>query len=155
MVPMPPPWTGPLLARVSIGVLFALTGAGKLLVPARRAEMRRTLSQAGLPFPAVAAIVVSSIECLSGVGVMFGLLTRTFSLLLTGVMAGALWTTVLPAMKPRGLFSWITDFLYLPEVLYIVILLWLVLSGPGSVSVDHFIASVRQVQAAPAAIGQC
>jgi len=57
-------------------------------------------------------------------------------------------------MVPRGLerdfvmdmasstrpLDWLDDFLYLPETLYIVILIWLICSGPGKVSVDDRIA---------------
>ena len=35
--------------------------------------------------------------------------------------------------------SWLSEFLYLPEVLYLVILIWLFLSGLGWLSVDRLI----------------
>ncbi|HEY5991870.1 MAG TPA: hypothetical protein VIU10_04765 [Candidatus Udaeobacter sp.] len=37
--------------------------------------------------------------------------------------------------------NWLAEFLYLPEVLYLVILLWLFFSGAGWVSIDHLIPS--------------
>ena len=50
-------------------------------------------------------------------------------------------TTVRLATIPLGLsfLNWLDDFLYLPETMYIVILIWLICSGPGRVSVDHLI----------------
>jgi hypothetical protein len=36
---------------------------------------------------------------------------------------------------------WLAESLYLPEVLYLVILIWLFFSGPGWLSVDHLILS--------------
>jgi len=36
-------WIGILIARLSVGTLFALSGGGKLFVPSRREEMVRTL----------------------------------------------------------------------------------------------------------------
>ena len=36
--------------------------------------------------------------------------------------------------------AWLDDFLYLPEVLYTLILVWLIFSGPGRYSVDGLIA---------------
>jgi len=41
-------------------------------------------------------------------------------------------------MLPAGLsfLDWFDDFLYLPETMYIIILIWLICSGPGRVSVD-------------------
>jgi len=46
--------------------------------------------------------------------------------------------TVRLAAIPAGLsfLDWLDDFLYLPEVLYILILVWLICSGPGRFSVD-------------------
>ena len=47
-------------------------------------------------------------------------------------------TTVQLATIPAGLsfLNWLDDFLYLPETMYIVILIWLICAGPGRVSVD-------------------
>ncbi|MGH9539670.1 MAG: hypothetical protein ACRD3H_17225, partial [Terriglobales bacterium] len=36
--------------------------------------------------------------------------------------------------------SWLDDFLYLPEVLYVLFFIWLICSGPGRFSVDYWIA---------------
>jgi putative oxidoreductase len=36
--------------------------------------------------------------------------------------------------------TWLDDLLYLPETMYIIILIWLICSGPGRVSVDSRIA---------------
>jgi putative oxidoreductase len=51
-------------------------------------------------------------------------------------------TTVQLAPIPTGLsfLDWLDDFLYLPETMYIIILIWLICSGPGKVSVDDRIA---------------
>jgi hypothetical protein len=37
--------------------------------------------------------------------------------------------------------SLIDDSLYLPEVLYVMILVWLIFSGPGRYSIDNLIRS--------------
>ncbi len=39
----------------------------------------------------------------------------------------------------NALSNWLGNFLFLPEVLYLLLLLWLILSGPGVVSVDFLI----------------
>jgi putative oxidoreductase len=54
-------------------------------------------------------------------------------------------TTVQLATIPTGLsfLDWLDDFLYLPETMYIIILIWLICSGPGRVSIDHRIARAR------------
>jgi putative oxidoreductase len=48
-------------------------------------------------------------------------------------------TTVSLATIPAGhsFLDWLNDFLYLPETLYIIILIWLMCSGPGRLSVDN------------------
>jgi putative oxidoreductase len=37
--------------------------------------------------------------------------------------------------------SWLDDFLYLPEVLYVLFFSWLLCSGPGKFSIDYWLAS--------------
>jgi putative oxidoreductase len=133
-------WIGQLLARVSVGLLFFLSGRGKLFVPARRDQMRETIRQAGLPRPDVTAVAISMVEFASGAMLVAGVLTPLACLMLTGVMAGALTTTQIPRIEARSRLEWIGEFLYLPEVLYIVILVWLLLAGPGALSVDGLLA---------------
>jgi putative oxidoreductase len=56
-------------------------------------------------------------------------------------MLVAILTTKLSAM-PKGLSlrNWLDDFLYLPEVLYVLFFIWLICSGPGKFSVDYSLA---------------
>jgi putative oxidoreductase len=56
-------------------------------------------------------------------------------------MLVAILTTKLSAM-PKGLSppDWLDNFLYLPEVLYVLSFIWLICSGPGKVSVDYWLA---------------
>ena len=61
--------------------------------------------------------------------------------MLTTVMLGALATTQIPAIKAASIVEWLGEFLYLPEVLYIVILIWLFFAGPGWLSLDHLLLS--------------
>ena len=51
-------------------------------------------------------------------------------------------TTVQIAMIPKGLsfLNWLDELLYLPETMYIVILIGLICSGPGKLSLDSLIA---------------
>jgi putative oxidoreductase len=134
-------WIGMLIARLSAGTLFALSGSGKLFVPSRRDEMLRTLRDAGIPAPEMNAIFVSSVEFLFGILLVLGFLTPLCCLTLSGVMVVALGTTILPRIKAPSLASWLGSVLYLPEVLYLVILVWLFLSGPGRFSVDYLMWS--------------
>ena len=56
-------------------------------------------------------------------------------------MIVATLTNALSTM-PKGLspLNWLDDFLYLPEVLYVLFFIWLTCSGPGKFSVDYWLA---------------
>ena len=129
-------WIGILIARLSVGALFALSGRGKLFVRSRREEMVRTLRSAAIPAPEANAVFVASVELAFGSLLAIGFLTPLSCVMLSGVMIVALATTVLPAVKAASFAEWLGSVLYLPEVLYLVILIWLFLSGPGWFSVD-------------------
>ena len=133
-------WTGALLARLAVGLLFAISGGGKLFVPARREKMRATLREAGIPVPEKSAVVVSSVELVFGTLLVLGFLTPLCCLMLSGVMLGALATGAVPGIKADSVVGWLGEFLYLPEVLYLVILVWLFFSGPGWLSVDRLLS---------------
>jgi putative oxidoreductase len=131
-------WIGMLLARLSVGLLFVLSGGGKLFVAARREQMLATIRQARIPAPAASARAVSAVELTCGSLLVIGLFTRFSCVMLSAVMAGALWTTVLPRIsQTKSTVAWLGAFLYLPEVLYVIILVWLFFSGPGWASVDR------------------
>ena len=130
-------WIGILIARLSVGTLFALSGSGKLFVPSRRAEMLKTLRDARIPAPELNTLFVSAVEFLFGTLLVLGFLTPLCCVMLSGVMVVALGTSILPRITAASLASWLGSVLYLPEVLYVVILVWLFVSGPGWLSVDH------------------
>ena len=130
-----------LLARVSLGIFFAISGGNKLLVPSRTRQMYETLTGAGIPFPHFMTYFVSSVEFVSGCLLVIGMFTSLCCVALIIQMIVAIATVQL-ATIPKGIsaLDWLDDFLYLPETLYIIILIWLICSGPGKVSVDDRIA---------------
>jgi len=130
-----------LLARVSLGVFFAISGGNKLFVASRSRQMYETLAGAGIPFPHFMTYFVSSVEFISGCLLVIGLLTSLCCVALIIQMIVAI-TTVQLATIPKGLsfLNWLDDLLYLPETMYIIILIWLICSGPGRISVDSRIA---------------
>jgi putative oxidoreductase len=132
-------WLGILLARVAVGLLFFLSGRAKLFVADRREEMRQTLIAAHVPLPEFNAVLVATVEFVCGSLLIIGALTPLACLMLSGVMIVAIATTAIPNIKASCPLSWLSEFLYLPEVLYLVILIWLFLSGAGWFSVDHLI----------------
>jgi putative oxidoreductase len=138
-----PPWEqfSILLARVSLGMFFAISGGNKLFVASHIRRMYETLAGAGIPFPHFMTYFVSAVEFISGWLLVIGLLSSLCCAALIIQMIVAI-TTVQLATIPTGLsfLDWLDDFLYLPETMYIIILIWLICSGPGKVSVDDRIA---------------
>jgi putative oxidoreductase len=122
-------------------VFFAITGANKLFVAASKQTMYETLVQAKVPFPHLMTFFVSAVEFGGGALLTVGFLSSLACAALSVDMLVAILTSKLSAM-PKGLspFSWFDDFLYLPEVLYVLFFFWLMSSGPGKFSVDYWLA---------------
>ena len=130
-----------LFARVSLGVFFAISGGNKLFVASRTRQMYETLAGAGIPFPHFMTYFVSSVEFISGCLLVIGLLSTVCCAALIIQMIVAIATVQLATIsKQLSFLDWLDDFLYLPETMYIIILTWLICSGPGRVSVDYRIA---------------
>ena len=134
-------WLGIFVARLTVGSLFFLSGRGKLFVPERREQMRQTLLEARVPFPEFNTVFVSTIEFTFGSLLVLGLATPLACVMLGCVMIMAIATTAIRNIKAPSLLGWLSKFLYLPEVLYLVILIWLFFSGSGWLSVDNLLLS--------------
>jgi putative oxidoreductase len=130
-----------LLVRVAIGLFFAISGANKLFVAGGTKPVYETLVKAKVPFPKVTAYFVSGVEFVCGSLVAVGFLSTLGCVALLIDMIVAVLTNALSTL-PKGLspFNWLDDLLYLPEVLYVLIFTWLICSGPGKFSVDHWLA---------------
>ena len=134
-------WVGILLARLVVGSLFFLSGRGKLFVNERREQMRQTLREAHIPFPELNALLVSTVEFVFGLLLIAGAVTPVACVMLSGVMVVAISTTRNSKYQSNVADRLACRFFYLPEVLCLVILVWLFLSDPGWFSVDHLILS--------------
>jgi putative oxidoreductase len=130
-----------LLVRVSLGLFFAISGANKLFVAGSRQTMYETLVAAKVPFPRETAYFVSGVEFIGGSLLIAGFLSSLAGVTLLVDMLVAILTTKLSAMpKKLSPLNWLDDFLYLPEVLYVLFFIWLICSGPGKFSVDYWLA---------------
>jgi putative oxidoreductase len=132
-----------LLVRVSIGLFFAISGANKLFVAGGTKPVYETLVKAKVPFPHQTAYFVSSVEFACGSLLTVGFLSSAACVALLIDMTVAVLTNALSTL-PKGLspLNWLDDFLYLPEVLYVLIFIWLICAGPGKFSVDSWLGSV-------------
>jgi putative oxidoreductase len=132
-------WMPTTAVRILIGIFFCISGGTKLFVPAQFITMEHTLAQSNIPFPHASALFVSLIEFSAGAGLVVGLLTRLCALVLAVDMIVAIATNRIQSIQATGVLAWLDDFLYLPEVLYVMILVWLIFSGPGRYSLDGLI----------------
>ena len=121
------------LTRLVVGFAFFASGRGKL------ANMDNTVNfftDLGIPFPELNAAFVARLEYYGGMLLLVGLLTRLVALLLSSTMIVALLTadhqTFMGAL-PRGGEIGLCD--VAPFVLG-VLLSWLVVKGPGLLSLD-------------------
>jgi putative oxidoreductase len=130
-----------LVVRVWLGLFFAISGANKLFVAGSRQTMYETLVKAKVPFPHLMTYFVSGIESAGGSLLTVGLISSLACVALLVDMLVAILTAKLSAM-PKGLspLNWLDDFLYLPEVLYVLFFICLLCFGPGKFSVDYWLA---------------
>lgn len=137
-------WTGPLLVRLTLGLVFVTTGWGKLH---SLEDVTRFFESLNIPAPGAQAVLVSTIEFVGGLLLIAGLGTRIASALLIGVMAVAIYTAKLPDLHG------IVDLANTIEFTYLAMFVWLVVRGAGTASLDHAIArrwlSGSQVGVAP------
>ena len=123
-------WLPPLLARIALGFTFASTGWGKLQ---HIEKVTGYFTDLGLPAPGFLARFVGATEFICGLLVFSGLLTRLAAIPLIVVLAVAIGTARLEDV--HGL----ADFLGLQELTYMLLLFWLVIRGPGRVSLDRMV----------------
>jgi putative oxidoreductase len=132
-------WLGPLLVRLTIGVVFVASGWGKVH---HLGAVTRFFDSLGIPAPGVQAAFVASIELVGGILLLVGLGTRIAALLLIGVMAVALWTAKLPELHG------IVDLAGTVELAYLVAFVWIVVAGPGRASLDHLLVRAPKASTA-------
>ncbi len=121
---------GPLVARLSVGAVFFQSGLGKLNHLERTTEFFRDL---GIVAPDFHARFVGGLECVGGLCLVVGLGTRLFSIPLAFTMIVAVLTAQL------GEVDGIVSLLSLSETTIFSVLVWLVLAGPGALSLDHLV----------------
>jgi putative oxidoreductase len=133
-------WIPITAARVLIGIFFCISGGTKLFVNAQFEVIEKTMVKIKVPFPHATALFVATVEFACGAGLALGFVTPLCAAMLTVDMIVAIATTSIHGIQTSGFLAWLDDFLYLPEALYVLILVWLIFSGPGRYSVNGLIA---------------
>lgn len=125
-----------LFARLVIGVIFVGSGWGKLH---NLEQVIAFFTELGIPFPELQAPFVATTELVCGALVLVGLGTRIFAVPLVGTMIVAIATALWPDIEGvSGLFATV-------ELNYIALLLFLIVGGPGAISLDALL--VRRAEA--------
>ena len=123
-------WLPPLVARLTVGWVFLLSGWGKLHGLQDVVDFFRSL---GIPAPEIQAPFASGTEFVCGGLLLVGLASRLASVPLIVVMTVAIMTARFEELTSAGaLFGFI-------EWLYIALLLWIAVAGPGPLSLDALI----------------
>jgi uncharacterized membrane protein YphA (DoxX/SURF4 family) len=127
-----------LALRLSLGLFFMFSGYHKLFNDQRRKTLAATFKADGVPSKGL-LLAIPMGEAFGGLGLLVGALTHVASVGLLLICLGACYLDGRKRVEEWKPLDWadrIDDWLYLPEFLYIVMLLVLLAVGPGSVSVD-------------------
>jgi putative oxidoreductase len=123
----------PLLTRFVVGIGFYYTGKGKL---GDLGKVTGFFTDLGIPFPHVNAVFVSTLELVGGICLVLGLGTRVFAALLSCSMIVALLT----ADKGTFIQKFPSDITDVTSFTFLLFLIWLVLYGPGPLSIDRLLS---------------
>jgi putative oxidoreductase len=128
-------WLPPLVARVTLGVVFVQSGWGKLHNLDKVIENFRGW---GIPAPTIQAPFAATNELVFGFLLLVGLFSRFATIPLMIIMVVAMKATAYHPAEAieQGTFNYLFG---LMEYLYIVILLWIAIYGPGAMSIDRIV----------------
>jgi putative oxidoreductase len=133
----------PLLTRITLGHAFFLTGRGKL---ANFEDFVGFMAARGIPFPEANAAFVARLEFYGGIALVLGLLTRLFAAGLASTMVVALAGERQQFMEA---WRWEGDLgpTDIPSFVFLLLLVWLAVCGPGPVSLDKLVTRWLKVGA--------
>jgi putative oxidoreductase len=120
-------WMAPLMARLTLGILFMSTGWGKIH---NLTQVTGFFRELGIPAPAFHATLVSYVELIGGAMLVVGLFAEVAAVPLMISMLIAIMTA-----KQAELHG-LPDLFGLVEWTYFVLLAWVALAGAGKVSLD-------------------
>jgi putative oxidoreductase len=128
-------WLGPLVARLTVGWVFMISGWGKL---SNLPQVVENFAGWDIPFPGIMAPFVSAVEFGGGLLLLLGLFTRIAAAPLIVVMIVAIISA-----KRQDIDS-LDTLLGFEEFSYMALFLWLAIAGPGLVSVDRLLQRRRE-----------
>ena len=130
-------WLPALLMRLFVGYFFFETGWGKIH---NLDTFAQRFAGWGIPFPYFNAVLSAYTELIGGALVTVGLLTRLVAIPMIINMAVAILSVKLASV------SSLSDFVELDEPLYLLSFFWLMISGPGMLSLDFFLGQTLGIR---------
>jgi putative oxidoreductase len=121
-----------LLLRLNMGLLFCLDGWAKLH---NLPDITAYFQELHIPAPHAQAVFVSWTQLLCGGLLVVGLASRLAAVPLMGTMAVAILTAKIAQGKIHGVY----DLAGTDELTYLLILLAIVVLGPGKLALDRLI----------------
>jgi putative oxidoreductase len=125
---------GPLLARLTVGIVFMGTGWGKLHT---LDNVTQFFTDLGIPRPGFNARLTACTEFFGGILILLGLGTRLVALPMAFTMVIAIITAKRDDLKD------FTSLFGFEEWSYLVFFVWLAVAGPGPLSLDGLLARLR------------
>jgi uncharacterized membrane protein YphA (DoxX/SURF4 family) len=133
------------LNRLALGVFFVISGYHKLFNASRHATLTHTLQDDGIHAVPVMQWLVPGVEFSGGSALLLGLLTVPAAFGLFVVCFGALARDAIKRISgwnPIDRADWLDDLLSLPEALYCIGLVVVMLAGPGPWTLDAKFAAL-------------
>jgi len=124
-------WLAPLAIRLLFGYFWLETGWAKLH---NLDGFTERFIGWGIPFPAFSATLSAATEFIGGVLILIGLFTRLVSI---PMIANMIVAIAVVAIKP---VTSLDEFVEIDEPLYTLVFFWLLIAGPGKISLDALIA---------------
>lgn len=135
-----------ILIRILVGWVFVSEGIQKFLFPDALGVGR--FAKIGIPIPQMSAPFVGFVEIICGTLVIVGLFTRLAAVPLLAVILTAIATTKVPMLLHQGVWPMLHEARV--DFSMLLALLFLLLVGPGALSVDHARRQVGAYRAARA-----
>jgi putative oxidoreductase len=130
------------VVRVAVGGFFAISGYNKLFVPARHASLKANLTRNNIPAIRVMQWWVPGWEFIAGLMLAVGLFSAFAAGVLMIICAVAICCEAkekVAKFAPINAGDVVADYLYLPEVLYAVLLVVNLVAGTGRYSLDWYL----------------
>ena len=138
-----------LATRIAVGLFFAISGYHKLTNKSRHESLVATLTMNNIPLVKYNQWFVPIVEFGAGISLTAGFL---FPLPLIGLLAICLVACItdgakrIAAWQPIDKADVLDDILYLPEVLYIILISILLATGETTLSLDqHFGSDIAKM----------